>query len=309
MLYGVACPFVERWLATRPRMGRSSVGGPALPSGTTGRHDGAVTIQTRLASARTDGGYERWQRRTRVPLAILAGLFLAVLLTELLWRHRPATVGLTLRLLDYGIWASFAVEYLTRLYLVQNRKRFVLTHPLDLLIVIVPTLRPLRLLRLVRLAAVLGVLGRHSRGANHLRVAVAVTLTALVLLVVAAAAMFDAERDAPGATIHTFGDALWWAASTVTTVGYGDKVPVTTAGRLVAVALMVVGIAVLGVVTAAVAAWFVGQLQTVQQAEDRETATLTDVLGELRALREANAGLSLQLRGLEARLSEQTTKR
>lgn len=233
---------------------------------------------------------------------MLAALFLAVLLAELLWRHQPASARLALRVLDYGIWAAFAVDYLARLYLVPKRLRFIWTHPLDLLIVVVPTLRPLRLLRLARLAAVLGILGRHSRASTHLRVAVSVGVSALVLLVVAAAAMFDAERDAPEATIRTFADALWWAAATVTTVGYGDKVPVTGTGKLVAVALMLVGIAVLGVVTAAVAAWFVGQLRTVSEAEQREQATLTDVVAELRALREANAGLSNQLQALEARL-------
>lgn len=259
-------------------------------------------MTTRAQAVRASGGYDAWQQRTRGLLTVLAALFLAVLLIELLWRRPPEPVPVVLRVLDYTVWAVFAVDYLVRLYLVPNRRRFVWTHPLDLLIVLVPTLRPLRLLRLARLAAVLGILHQRSRATTHLRVAISVGISALVLLVVAAAAMFDAERDAPGATIHTFGDALWWAAATVTTVGYGDKVPVTGSGKVVAVALMLVGIAVLGVVTAAVAAWFVGQLRTVNDAEQREQATLTDVVAELRALREASAGLTAQLQALESRL-------
>lgn len=70
----------------------------------------------------------------------------------------------------------------------------------------------------------------------------------------------DAEQAAPGANIKTPGDALWWAATTVTTVGYGDRYPVTTQGRLIAVALMVVGIAMVGAITASVAAWLVSQV-------------------------------------------------
>ncbi len=258
----------------------------------------------RARALRAADGYDAWQERTRTPLAVLAGLFLAVLLVELLWRQRPAPVAVTLRALDYGIWAAFAVDYVARLYLALDRWAFVRQHLLDLLVVVIPTLRPLRLLRIARLAAVLGVFGRRSKSAAPTRIAASVTLAAVVLLFVAAAAMFDAERDAPGANIHSLGDALWWAATTVTTVGYGDRFPVTTAGRLIAVGLMVVGIALLGVVTAAVAAWFVSQLRAVSEAEQREQGTLAEVVAELRALREESAGVEAQLRILQRRLPE-----
>lgn len=80
-------------------------------------------------------------------------------------------------------------------------------------------------------------------------------------------AILDAERNQPNANITTFGDALWWAMTTITTVGYRDRFPVTGAGRFVAAGLMVAGIALLGVVTATVAAWFVQRVTEVQQAE------------------------------------------
>lgn len=104
-------------------------------------------------------------------------------------------------------------------------------------------------------------------------------------LLVSAVAMYDVERSAPDGNIKTFPDALWWAVTTVTTVGYGDRYPTTTLGRLVAAALMLVGIALLGVVTATIATWFVDRLRVVQEAEERTEATLEDVMQELRALR------------------------
>ena len=108
--------------------------------------------------------------------------------------------------------------------------------------------------------------------------------TTLVALI-AALTVLDVERDADDANITSFGDALWWAATTVTTVGYGDRYPVTGVGRSVAVALMVVGIALLGVVTASVAAWFVHRVQAQQESEVDET------LREVRELRALVEGL------------------
>lgn len=70
-----------------------------------------------------------------------------------------------------------------------------------------------------------------------------------------------AERGEPGATIQGVGDGLWWAITTLTTVGYGDIYPSTTEGRFIAVGLMVSGICVLGVISATVAAWFVKMTQ------------------------------------------------
>ena len=74
---------------------------------------------------------------------------------------------------------------------------------------------------------------------------------------VAALAVLDFERNAREASITTFGDALWWAFVTITTVGYGDYSPVTVEGRLVAVGLMLGGIALIGLVTASLASWIV----------------------------------------------------
>ena len=74
-------------------------------------------------------------------------------------------------------------------------------------------------------------------------------------------AVLDAEQGVPGANLASFGDALWWACETVTTVGYPGRYPVTGQGRFLAVMPMVVGISMVGAVTASVAAWMVRQVE------------------------------------------------
>lgn len=240
-----------------------------------------------LLAARAGDGYARWVRRTDGPLLGLALVFLAVLLVPLLVAV-PPTGRVALSVVSVLIWVTFTADYVIRLYLAPERWRFVRTHPLDLLIIVLPFLRPLRalrLLRLLRVGSVLGLAHRQAQRSMHARVSAYVGAAVIVVIVVAAVAMVDAERGAEGANITTLPDALWWASTTVTTVGYGDRFPVTGLGRGIAVALMVVGIALLGVITASVAAFFVSRLQAVQEAEERTEATLADVLAELQAVR------------------------
>jgi voltage-gated potassium channel len=148
---------------------------------------------------------------------------------------------------DYLAWASFARDSAVRLRLAEDRWRFVRGHPLDLIAVVLPALRGLRLVAsIARMAAI------AQRDLAD-RVIASTVLIASTVVVTGAAVGLDAERDAPGATITSFGDAVWWALSTVTTVGYGDRYPVTNKGRIVGGVLMVVGIAAMGAVTAAIA--------------------------------------------------------
>jgi len=75
------------------------------------------------------------------------------------------------------------------------------------------------------------------------------------------------EQHAHGANIHNFGESLWWAIVTVTTVGYGGNYPVTTGGRCVAVVLMLVGIGLIGSLSATVANYFVKEKADEEKAD------------------------------------------
>ena len=96
-------------------------------------------------------------------------------------------------------------------------------------------------------------------------------VSTFLLVFVSSLAMLDAERTYPGASITTFGDALWWAFTTITTVGYGDLYPVSFTGRCIAVALMVGGIALLGTITATIASWLVEKVAERDEASQAAT--------------------------------------
>ncbi|MFE7273478.1 potassium channel family protein [Streptomyces sp. NPDC057623] len=102
------------------------------------------------------------------------------------------------------------------------------------------------------------LLGRQGRSL-HFKAAGAATVVLAVVILVGSSLVVAAERGAPGARLTTYPRALWWSLETATTVGYGDFYPVTLWGRLIAAVVMVVGITAYGMVTAALATWFVGR--------------------------------------------------
>lgn len=234
---------------------------------------------------------ERWEQRTDVPLMVAALLFLGAFAWPILDPGMTPEWRTVCRVVSVATWGLFVLDYGVRLALSNDRWSFVLRHPLDLVVVLLPMFRPLALLRLV---AMLGALNRRAEHALHGRVAAYVTASSVLLVAVSALAMLQVERGRPGAVIEDFGDAVWWAATTVTTVGYGDTYPTTTGGRLVAAVLMFCGIALIGAVTATVAAWLVRRVA--EQEEQIDLATQHDV----RALVAEVADLSAEVSRLGA---------
>jgi voltage-gated potassium channel len=102
------------------------------------------------------------------------------------------------------------------------------------------------------------LLGREGRSL-HLKAAGGATVVLGITMLVGSWAVVAAEQGAVAANLTTYPRALWWSIETATTVGYGDFYPVTLWGRLIGSVVMVVGITTYGVVTAALATWFVGR--------------------------------------------------
>lgn len=211
---------------------------------------------------------EAWERRVEVPLLGLALAFLVAWAWPVLDPRLDPDVRTLLRTVSWTVWGAFAVDFAIRMTLARDRRRYARRHWYDVALILLPLLRPLRVLRVL---AFMRVLQRTAAGGLAGRATTYVLGTAVISLFLGAIAVLDAEQDAPDANIRTFGDALWWATTTVTTVGYGDHYPVTFAGRLLAVALMLVGIGAVGVVTAALATWLLSDVRD----EQRGTGTGT----------------------------------
>ena len=155
-------------------------------------------------------------------------------------------------------WIAFAIDLVFGLFRAEDKKDFVRRHPLEILAVALPMLRPLRIVRVISFGSM--VFEKVAIG-KSLGILIRLLVITLFLGYISAIQITMIEREQSGANILNFWDGLWWAFTTITTVGYGDKYPISGEGRILAVFLMVLGISLLGVVTATIAAWFVRIMQ------------------------------------------------
>ena len=214
----------------------------------------------------------RIERATEVPLMILSAAMVPLIAAILVWESGPVSRSTAVAL--YGaIWAVFVLELSVRMVVAPDRSRYLRRNWLDCLAALIPVARPLR----VPLILVLGsqAYGRRIRFA-HVDFLAAYAV-GLVLLV---ATLVTTVEQGGGSQIETFGDALWWSVATVTTVGYGDVVPTTVAGRALAYVLMLGGIGLFAALTANLAS-----LLTRHAEPDRsDTAALSREVHELREM-------------------------
>ena len=212
-----------------------------------------------------------WERATEWPLTGAAVVFLAAYAWEVLANAQGGAKDAAELVID-AVWVLFGVDYLVRLALASSRSRWFLHHLPDLAVIALPILRPLRLLRLVTLVS---IMQRSAGTALRGRITLYTVGSAALLISTSALAALDAERHEPGASIRAFGQALWWALTTITTIGYGDTTPVSTEGRCIAALLMIGGVALIGVVTATLASWIVSLVE--EENAEQEAATQAQV--------------------------------
>lgn len=176
----------------------------------------------------------------------------------------PEETSRLLEFIDTMICIFFLCEFCFRFYRAPNKRAFMKWGWIDL-VASIPALPMLHSGRLVRIFRIIRIL-RAFRSTRHLVYFVfknrvkgmmaSAVMIAILMLIFSAIAILQVEKD-PASNIKTAEDAVWWAYVTITTVGYGDRYPVTTEGRIIAAGLMTTGVGLFGVFTAYVASLFV----------------------------------------------------
>lgn len=203
---------------------------------------------------------DRWERATSLPLVVLGVTFIVSYSVWVLVPDRPEVLTAVLAV-DFAVsWLAFLADYVVRLALTPRGARwaFFRANPVDLLSVFLPMFRAFRVVALLRK---IPYLSSASGAAVRTEVILYAVAYAVVFVYFISLATLDAERGAPDATITDFGTALWWACVTLATVGYGDTYPVTAAGRVTAVFLMVGGVAIIGTASAIVISYITEKIQ------------------------------------------------
>jgi len=191
----------------------------------------------------------RWEAFTTVPLVALG---IAFIVAYSVWVLDPSLVdGGIIWAILIVTWVAFVVDVVVRILLTPRGGRwsFVRHNFTDVLSAIVPVFRAFRVLRLLREVP---YLQRRSGAAVRTRIVIYAASYAVVFVYFISLATLQVERYAPGATITSFGDSIWWAIVTVATVGYGDVVPITPLGRTYAVVLMAGGVVIIGTASATI---------------------------------------------------------
>jgi voltage-gated potassium channel len=187
-----------------------------------------------------------YMARTSTPLDLLALLTLWIVLvppSDFGSTHHGSTFAATMRV---ALSVVYGIDLAIRAHLARRHWHYIRTHPLSLVVVVFPPVRVIFSFRLVKSVFLRGSLRRFLLAATVLALNFAIVVDLY-------------ERHAKGSNIHSLGESIWWAITTVTTVGYGDYFPVTTGGKIAATLIMAIGILTIAVITAQVASSFVDQ--------------------------------------------------
>jgi voltage-gated potassium channel len=213
-----------------------------------------------IAGAKPSGGrhdlVDRIEGVMKYPMTLL-GIAWLVIVFVVVTTDVTSSASIPLVGALFALWAILLVEYLVRLVITPDRRGYLRRRWVEPATVVVPPLQGWHLLGIEKMTLLVreaqlrveAILRHHSL----FRVLIAAAAT----LFVGAWLVLLFEENAKGSNIHSYPDALWWAVVTVTTVGYGDRYPTTEGGRIVAVVLMLLGISLIGVLTATIASVFV----------------------------------------------------
>jgi voltage-gated potassium channel len=219
-----------------------------------GKH--TVDLFVDESETRLENRVRVWERRSTIPLAILALVYLALYAVEVLAKLPPA-IFFDFVLISDIIWAIFIVDFVVRLSLTHHKAKFLKRNIIELISLVLPMFRAFRMFRVIIALGFLARVAQSFQGRVNIYVGVILPL----LIFTCSLGVYDAEHRVAGANILNFGDSLWWAFVTVTTIGYGDFYPITFEGRAIAVLLMLSGLALVSVITVTFASWFLGRLE------------------------------------------------
>ena len=215
-----------------------------------------------------------WERYTTVPMIILSFLFIlsfSILVLDDLKFFAPIEKVLTGIILF--VWAAFWIDYCARFTLSENKKSFFRHNLIDLISLLIPFARPfLLLMYLARLRVFRGRNGSSLRA----RVIAYLVSFSIMYIYVMSLLVYLAERNTAGASIVSYGDAVWWAMETISTVGYGDMIPVTIPGRIYASMLMLGGMVIVGATTGTVVSYLGERIQNMHKRRVEHDATHPD---------------------------------
>ncbi len=245
-----------------------------------------------IAGAKPSGGrhdlVDRIEEITKYPLALLgaAWLVLGIIVVTTSISHTTSTALVTTL---FVVWAITLAEYLVRLAITPDTPGYLKRRWAEPATVAVPALQHWHLIGIERMTLMLheGELRLEYILKHHSLFRVLIAAAGTLFLGAWAVLLF--EEDGQTGNIHSYPQALWWAIVTVTTVGYGDKYPVSTGGRIVATVLMLVGIGLIGVLTATVASVFMKEHTDSAREEYRkghedlgqQLAVIRDRLGDV----------------------------
>ncbi len=229
-----------------------------------------------LAGTRpSDGRHDRVdaiERVTRYPMALLGVAWLVVAIIALT-QSVNGSVSTVLVAIVFALWAVMLVEYVVRLVVAPDRRGYVKRRWVEPATVVIPPFQGWHMIGIERVTLLIheGLLRLESILRHHSLFRVLGAAMGTLFLGAWLELLFEEHTSTSGGSIHTYPDALWWAIVTVTTVGYGDKFPTTEGGRVVATVLMLVGIGLIGVLTATVASVFIKEHTDANKAEMKKS--------------------------------------